>query len=201
MRNQNVVRSSIKVTNGEYSRLRRLSEMLGVSMGGIVSMVLTDGFIRYKSRIIRSEVSNRRRPNALREENEEETHVIKFTIAWDIYIAIQDWEYGENRSSVPRVTIKNLFSSWFDWYCDNAFKLLLYSYDELKVNKCKENAVNNFYENKSNYYGVPLSSLKSFYLAELLNTLLMCERSVNFEMKVEKYNTKFFLNPTDIEWE
>lgn len=200
MRNQNVVRSSIKVTNGEYSRLKRLSEMLGISMGAIVSMVLTDGFIRYQSGIIRRKMSNKRRPNALREENEEETHIIKFTIAREIYFAIQDWVYGENGSSVQRVTIKSLFSSWFDWYCDTAFNLLLYAYGEFKVNKYKENAVNSFYKNKSTYYGVPLSSLKSFYLAEFLNTLLMCERSVNFEMKVEKKNTNFLLEPTDIEW-
>jgi len=201
MTNVGVTRSSIKITNGEYTRLKHLSELLGIPMGAIVTIVLTDGYVRYQSGIIKKEIADRGRPNALREENEEEMHVIKFTIAIDIYYALRDYaDSMTGRMSKQRVTVKNIFSSWFEWYCEYLFKFLLVSYDELHRKNINENAVSAFYESKSNYYGVPLSSIKSFYLAELLNMLMKDEYLVNITGKYDRINTDLFTDGKIEEW-
>ena len=179
-----------------YKELEAFSKMMSMPKSTLVSIVMIDGVKRYVKRDINV--------NAIRSAPEKmlkgtsSSHSIKFSIKEDKYGEINNLINGLNKAQDIPITMRSLFYGFWLWYRENVFKNLKDNITNLRSREREmENAIDSFYKNKAIDYGVPVSNLQSFYLAEMLDIVM--NREVEISSAEMRKDTRMFLDPFDME--
>lgn len=180
-KNKSTMRTSIVISEFTYGKIRKLSEILGISNSTLVSLILSDTVYLFHNNFLNSFTEFYSCFNATKPENSSEKKpTISFSINSKLRYYLEDMldEYQEKNKI--RITLSNFFLSTLDWYMKNYFNKLLDCLTDVK-SKDYTQAVPSFYKNKATILGVPHSNLLSFYLAIFLNQQLNDEVDANMD--------------------